>query len=495
MRDHHRPRHHRGTRSICFAVAIPAVLVACAGCATVQTGSPDPGITVPDAWKNLSAETGTEMVAAWWEQFDDPVLSGLVAAALGANPDLDRARATLHTARAQRSLTVSDVWPSASISAGRSSTDRSGDSPAAGSQTLYVASLDASWERTLFGAEASALRAAEADLEAAASDLDQVRVSLAAEVALNYVELRGLQARLGISNENLARQSETLELTTWRAAAGLTSELDVEQARTNLEQTRARIPDLETGIVQARHRLAVLTGQPPTNSDETLETSSPIPPVPVEVVTGIPADTLRRRPDVRAAEQRLVAAGARMDEAVAARYPTIRLSGSVGVEALTAGGLLDGETLVSSLISSLTAPLFDRRGIEGRIDVQRAARDEALASLRQTMLTALEEVENALVAVSGARQQKHALDAASVAARTAAELARNQYTAGLISYQAVLETERTVLAIDDERVSVEAKVATSTIRLFKALGGGWQASDDQPNTHQLQERRCENDDA
>jgi NodT family efflux transporter outer membrane factor (OMF) lipoprotein len=294
-----------------------------------------------------------------------------------------------------------------------------------------------------------------------------------AELALNYVELRALQARLTIARDNLARQEETLKLTTWRAQAGLTTELDVEQARANAEQTRAQVPNLETGVAEAEHRLAMLIGQPPAALHERLAVPGSIPTASARVAVGIPADTLRQRPDVRATERRLAAATARLGQAEAARYPSLRLSGSLDVEAASVGGLANGGTLVRSLLGSLTAPLFDRGRIRRQIEIQGAVQEQAVVAWEQAMLTALEDVENALVALDGAQRRQAALADGAAAARNAARLARDQYTAGLASYLTVLVSERSALSLEDELKSSEAASSSALIRLYKALGGGW----------------------
>jgi len=446
------------------------------GCSTMRSLPPQPQVTVPDSWGQAlhtpASATGDDL-SQWWTQLDDPTLSQLITEALAANPGLRIAQANLREARARRSMARADLFPTVTASLSRSSQKTSSEGSNDVSSNHYSAGFDASWEPDIFGATSSAVRASRADEAAVRADLHDTQVSLVAEVALNYVELRAFQARLAIARDNLSRQEETLQLTSWRAQAGLTTELDVEQARSNAEQTRAAIPTLATGLAEAEHRLAVLLGKQPAALHSRLAALEQIPVAPTKIAVGIPADTLRQRPDVRAAGQRLVAATARLDEAKAARYPSLKLSGSIGLDALTSGGLTSAETVVSSLLANLTAPILNRSRINRQVDIASAAADQALASYEQTILRALEDVQNALVALDGSQQRQDALTTAVAAAESAAELARTLYSAGQSSYQSVLDTERSVLALEDSLSSTEAESASALIRLYKALGGGW----------------------
>jgi NodT family efflux transporter outer membrane factor (OMF) lipoprotein len=315
--------------------------------------------------------------------------------------------------------------------------------------------------------------AADADRGASAANLDDARVTLVAEVALNYVELRTFQAQLAIARSNLASQSETLQITDWRAQAGLTTTLDVEQARASREQTRATIPSLQTSLAGARHRIAILLGKPPAALDDRLAAVAPLPQVPRQVAVGIPADALRQRPDVRAAERSLAAAVARVGEAQAARYPSFRLSGSIGLEALSFGALSGSEAITRSLLAGITAPIFDAGRLRQQVEVRDAQREQAEIAYRQALLSALEDVENALAALDNSHAREEALGLAADAARNAAELARQRYSAGLTDFQTVLDTERSLLGVEDSLAVASANRATALIQLYKALGGGW----------------------
>jgi len=447
-----------------------------AGCAV----GPDyvaPDADAPTGW-NQAAEgvhagpSEPDALARWWTALDDPVLTDLIGRASRGNLDLAQAKSRLVEARAQRGVSRADLFPGASASGGASRT-RTGKGAGASIGSAYNAGFDASWELDLFGGNRRAVEAARADVEAGEADLNDVRVSLAAEVAANYVQLRALQARLGIARSNLKAQTDTFDLTRWRADAGLTTRLDVAQARLNLEQTRAQVPSLETQITQAKNRLAVLSGERPGALADLLEAPRPIPVAPADVAVGVPADALRARPDVRRAERQLAAQSARVGQARAARFPSLSLAGSIGLEALTAGNLFVADALVASERGSLGWTLFDAGRLKGNVKVQDARRDQALSAWHAAVLAALEDVEGALAAYSGERTRRDSLATAAGAARTAADLARDQYASGLIDFQQVLDAQRTLYALEDQLTQSRGAVTTDVIQLYKALGGGW----------------------
>ncbi len=465
-----------GLRIRTFAATALVAALAGAGCAAVGPDYSTPALAVPDSWQSAPADAAPVVnLAAWWDQLGDPVLTGLVNEALQSSPDLRSARARLREARARRDLAGADRFPTvgASVSAARSKTSAETGSGATGE--LYSAGFDASWEPDVFGGKRRALEASQADLQAAGADLHATQVSLVAEVALNYIEMRSSQARIAIAEANLASQTETLQLTEWRAQAGLVSSLDVEQARANREQTRATLPSLRTSLAEAQHRLAVLLGLAPAALKPRLEKLAPVPAVPDQVAVGIPADILRQRPDVRAAERRLAAETARIGEKEAARYPDFSLSGSIGLEALTPGGLGAGGAATRSLLGSVAATLFDGGRLRRQVEIQNAVQEQALVSYESTVLAALEEVENSLVSLANSRDRGKALASAADAARNAALLASHRYAGGLIDFQTVLDTERSVLTIEDSLKTTEAQSASALVQLYKALGGGWSA--------------------
>jgi len=456
------------------------VLPLLSACATpaAERAPPAHGVALPVAWSGdmpvAGAADAAAALARWWERFGDPALTDLILHSLAANTDVQAARARLRQARAQREATAAGLYPevTGTFSARRS---KEGNEDAV---SQFNAGFDASWEPDVFGATRSGVDAADAELRASAGSLADTHISVAAEVAVAYMQLRGFQARLAIARENLASQEQTLQLTQWRAQAGLTTTLEVEQARTAAEQTRAQIPALETSIAQTLNSLAVLAGQAPGTLSATLAEPAPVPAAPADLALAIPADTLRQRPDVRAAEQQVIAAAARVDQAAAERLPTFSLSGSLGLSALTVAGLADGDALLRSVLAGVSLPVFDGGQRRAQVGVQEAALDEARENYRAAVLIALQDVEDALVALRKAHEQLATQQRAATAAHNAALLASNRYASGLIDFQTVLETQRTLLGTQDSVAGIEAELGADYVRLYKALGGGWTPAGD-----------------
>jgi outer membrane protein, multidrug efflux system len=464
--------------SRCRIVLVTLVLVA-PGCArsgvlsaSIQTTPP-----APASWGTAAEGTTADVsdLSLWWERLGDGTLTDLINTTLRANPDVRVAAARLRQARAQRGIAAASLLPSVSLSG--SASDRND------SNSALSIDLDASWEPDVFGGTRASVAAALADLRASAADLYAAQISLAAEVARNYVDLRTQQTRLDIARRNEATQAETLELAEFRAQAGLVSGVDVEQARTNVEQTRAQLPTLESSIAQTMHRLATLAGLEPAGLRDRLRPVSAFPSIPSAIAIGIPASTLRQRPDVRAAEQRVLAEDARVRQAKTQRLPQLSLSGSLGTQFVRRGlsasselataALSGGASLVSSLAASAFQTLFDGGRIRQQIAVQTAAQEQAAALYEATILTALEDVENALVSFERTRERLAALTRAATAANNAAALASTQYQAGLADFQRVLDTQRTALSVEDSLAQTQGDRVTALVQLYKALGGGW----------------------
>ncbi len=456
-----------GVRATALVMAL--ALGGCAGLRSDPAADAPAPLATPAQWSAAAASAQPTALAQWWQRFNDPTLTGLVTQALQANTSVKSAQAALRQARAQRDAQAAANGPSVSASA---SAQRSQNGSADGNNR-FQAGFDASWEPDIFGGNRATLDASEASARAAAASLGDVQVSLAAEVAAAYIELRGLQTRLLIAERNLAAQQETLQITRWRVQAGLASSLDLEQAVASTEQTRAQIPALQTGIGQSLNALAVLTGQAPGALQATLGGAAAIPAPPADLALAFPADTLRQRPDLRAAEEQLNAARARLSAAEAARYPSFRLSGSLGLSALTLGTLTDGASVLRSLLASVSAPLFDGGALRAQAQAQQAAVDQSMAGLQGTALTALKEVEDALLALRGDRERLARQQAAAEAAANAELLARQRYQSGLIDFRTVLDTQRSLLSSQDSVASTQATLSADHVRLYKALGGGW----------------------
>ena len=445
--------------------------------ATTSTSTATPSastpLVAPERWSQQPATAGdATRLAAWWGRFNDPQLSALVLRALDANTDISAAVAALQQSRALRDGKQAALGPSvtATASAQRST---AGTGSGASASNVFAAGFDASWEPDIFGGKRAAVDATQADADAALTTLGHVQVSVAAEVAVAYIQLRGYQAQLAIAERNLQSQTETAQIVRWRAQAGLTTDVEVEQAATAVAQTAAQIPALQTTISTTVHSMAVLTGQTPDALTSALATVQPVP-LPQEALTlSLPADTLRQRPDVRAAEYQVAAARARVSQAEAARYPGFSLGGTLGLQSLTLGALTDGASLVSSLLASVSAPLLDGGAARATVRAQEAALAQTYASYRGTVLTALKEVEDALATLQGDRLRLQQLQAAADSAQAAATLASQRYQSGLIDFQTVLTTQRTLLTTQDSVASAQMSVSADHVRLYKALGGGW----------------------
>ncbi len=453
-----------------FALAAAWSLAACASLTPRDASLPP--TPVPPSWSSVPLAGTPTSLASWWQRFGDATLTALVGDALQANTDVRSAQAVLREARALRDVSAAQLQPVVGASA---SASRGKSSGRASTTNSFKAGFDASWEPDIFGGKRSALNASEADVQTSAASLGDVQVSIAAEVAVAYMQLRGLQAREAIARNNLATQEETLQITQWRTQAGLANSLDVEQALAATEQTRAQLPALSTAIAQTQHSLAVLTGRAPAALQERLSAASAVPQAANDLALNIPAETLRQRPDVRAAEHQISAALARTAQADAARYPSFRLSGSVGLSALTLGALGGSGALVSALLGSVSVPLFDGGASKAQVRAQEAALDRARVGYQSVVLTALKDVEDALIALRGNRERLDRLRNAADAAGNAALLARQRYQSGLVDFQTVLDTQRTLLSTQDSVASTQAELSADHVRLYKSLGGGWQA--------------------
>jgi NodT family efflux transporter outer membrane factor (OMF) lipoprotein len=468
-------------RPLARGLSLLSLLALTGGCAMLAS-APDlsqrqVSVETPEAWRQPTpqeADASIQDLAQWWRRLNDPQLDDLIDHGLKNAPDMRAAQIRLRQARISRDSAAAGWFPSLNFSSGASrSPGNGGDTRAS-----YSAGFDASWEPDIFGGVRHAVEGAERDLAAQEARLDDARVTLAAEIARNYVEYRAYQERLKIARKNTVSQEETLSITRWRAEAGLVTELDVEQASTALEQTRASIPGLENALTASLHRLDVLLGLTPGSLYAQLAEARALPDAPEAIAVGIPAEALRRRPDIRAAEQTLLAETARVKERVAARYPSLRLSGHLGWQDTSFSSLVNSSALARSLSASLAATLFDGGRIQNQIDIQDAAQEQALVSYEQTLLTALEDVENALSSYAAGRQREINRVRAAQSARNAAEIARQMYQSGLADFQKVLDTQRSQLSSEDSLVTAKSDILISIIQIYKALGGGWETTPD-----------------
>ena len=404
------------------------------------------------------------------------------------------AEARIREARATRTVVAADAWPSLNatgiytrnrrsenVISTPSSTPGSGSGGSSGSafgfsgeQDFFHSSFDASWELDVFGRVRWSVEAAEANIAAAEESRSDVLVTLLADVARNYVELRGFQYRLVIAQENIAAQEESLEIARARFQAGVTSALDAAEAQALLASTRAQVPPLERGMRQSIHRLGVLLGQAPETLLGELVPQAPIPQAALAGTIGLPSDLLRRRPDIRRAERELAAATARIGVAVADLFPRFSLTGALGLQSLDVTDLAEWPSRFWTAGGAVRWPIFDAGRIRANIRVQDARQEQSLARYERTILQSLEEVENALVGYAKEQERRQLLIAAVQADREALELASERYTGGLTDFVNVLLAQRALYVSQDALAQNETSVIVQLLTLYKALGGGWE---------------------
>lgn len=452
-------------------VALTSLLLG--ACASWMPPAVDAPYT-PAAWWQEGSGTAT-VEPAWWRAFDDAELDALVAAALAAAPDVRTAQARWRQVRAAHDLANAALWPTIGASGAITRTRPASASGGSGTaNTVHSVGIDAAWEVPLLGGAQDAASAAGFDVRAASAQLAATQLSLAAETALDVIEWRGLQQRLATGRESAQRLAQTLQIVEWRQQAGLASALDVAQARTALAQAHAALPVLENGAAAAEHRLAVLTATAPALVAARLSRARSLPAVPSSLAAGLPADLLRRRPDVDAAEATLRAEWARTAAAAAGRQPAFRLNATLDWQALHAGELGAAGTLARSLAATLVGTLFDGGATNARLAMQEAVGESARVAYEQALATAIEDVENALAAGRTAANAAEFRAQALAAAGEAARLAQAQYHAGLIDFARVLDAERTRLTAADALVQAQVEHLATHVRMAKALGGGWQ---------------------
>lgn len=475
MKHPHRITHIQSASWLLVMLLITII----SGCVTVGPDYVRPDITVYNNWNTQhksdqnNKELDAQTLAAWWSVLGDPKLSGLIERAAKDNLDLKKAQARVREARARRGVAKAAFFPTLDATGSASRSKSSEDTGSGSTSDLYAVGFDAAWELDIFGGVRRSVEAAQANLEASEEDRRDVLVSLLAEVALNYVDVRTYQVRLAVAEANLKSQEETHQLTVWRYQAGLSDELAVQQARFNLENTRSKIPTLRTGLEGAINRIAVLLGEQPGKVHGELKNQEPMPVTLLNVAVGVPADVMRRRPDVRKAERDLASQTAKVGVATADLYPKFKLSGTIGFDALSIGNLFLSGSGTYGFGPSISLPIFAGGATRQNIEVQSALQEQYLIAYETAVLNALEEVENSLVAVAEEQSRRQSLLDATTAAKQADELAKTKYQAGLTDFSSVLDAERSLLSFEDELAQSEGKVTANLIRLYKALGGGW----------------------
>lgn len=422
----------------------------------------------------------TEALKKWWKRFDDPVLDALIAQALADSPDIKTALSRVRQSRGERSVQIAGLLPSINGSASDqlSRQDEQATDQVQRSQMSNLG-VDMSWEIDLFGRQLQNVAAATKDVEQAVQNFYFAQVTLCGDVATAYISLRGAETQLLVVRENVGTRKETTDITRWQKEAGVSDSLALEQAMSTLEQAQAAIPSLEQTISETKNQLAVLCGQTPGALDRLLAKSSRLPRVPSELAVGVPSEALHNRPDVRAAIDGVLAAYHRKTEAELERLPSINLSGSLGMEALRTGAIFSPEatarTLAGSLMAGLTQPIFEGGQITAQIHINEELAKQAVYTYQSTVLTALSEVENALVSIRKATERLAVLRRADDAASEASTLATQQYQAGAVDILTVLNVQQTQLSVEEQRASTEADQLNAYVQLYRSLGGGWQS--------------------
>ncbi|MDR2863865.1 MAG: efflux transporter outer membrane subunit [Puniceicoccales bacterium] len=467
-----------------FAAAAVAVffLSACAGEKGEQTKSSreDGVVLIPENWRNrpansiIVAETNPAITTAWWTRFKDPLLNDLIVTALKDSPDVRTALSRIAESRARSGIDFAGLLPSLSGRVGvRDEYYRDRRANRSSNGGFYTAGLDASWEIDIWGKLYARYKAADAEVAQSIEEYRDVQVSLAAEVAIAYVTLRANEAQLGDSSDVIKALREELELARARENIGTRDAFDTGHARVQLEQELAGLQQVERDVAQSRIRLALLLGRTPGSIDNVLATGRGVPQVPAQFALAIPADTLRQRPDVRAAERAVEAASLRATSAGRELLPSLNISGSIGIEALKAGDIFSPRATIGSLLAGLTLPLFEGGRIRQNIAIQDEIHKQALIRYEATLLNALGEVENALVSVQRAESRLRDLSSAANAAIEVSRLADSQRNVGLKDFSQILNDKLLYLRLREQNTVVGAERALAHIQLYKVLGGGW----------------------
>jgi NodT family efflux transporter outer membrane factor (OMF) lipoprotein len=445
-----------------------------AGC-TVGPNYQPPETNVPAGWTEQAGAKSTAspdtILLQWWTEFNDANLTSLIKRAMKSNLDLRQAEEKIRQARAEGGAVGAGFWPTADAT-GSFSRSRSGGSSAAMSN-LFRTGLDAAWEMDIFGGTRRSIEAAEADIRASVEDRRDVLVTLASEVAINYVQLRGYQQEILIAQSNLKAQQQSADVVRKRFEGGLVSALDMANANAQVATTLSQIPVLDTSARQTIYNISVLLGQEPASLLEELSPASSIPITPPEVPTGLPSEMLRRRPDIRRAEAQIHAATARIGVAAADLFPKFNLAGSLSVSADRVKSM-KWDSRPWSLGPSVNWQIFNAGSVSYNIEAKKSLQEQAVLTYKKAVLTAIQDVENALLAYANEREHHKAIIDAVTANRKAVEIATKLYVEGQTDFISVLDAQRSLYNSEDTLVQSTRNLSTDLIALYKALGGGWE---------------------
>lgn len=434
-------------------------------------------VSLPADWKNAAnfpVASPSQDLSRWWKRFDDPTLTDIISEALRNSPDMATASARVREAQSRRNAEAASLFPFLQGTTSANTSNTYQDGSGSDSSSNYAAGINASYEVDLFGKRRSTIEAATAQIGASAENFNSVQASLASEIGIAYTQLRVNEAALDVLYRTIKTREETSRLASWRTQAGEADSLESSQALSSLEQARAAVPGIQQSIEQSRNSLALLAGQNPGTLDSRLASGKKTIPDPAySLAVGIPADTIRQRPDVRLAGYQLLSAAANVRAADAERYPSLNLTGTLSINTISTGRLFNPETAASGLVAGLSGPIFDAGRIRSNIEALGAVEEQAFQTYRSTVLTALSEVENSLIACRRTTERLAGLEKATAAAREAAKLAQQRYEAGVTDILTVLDSQRALLGLEDSLFTTRADRTIAYIQLYKALGGGW----------------------
>jgi outer membrane protein, multidrug efflux system len=470
----------------CTRIISAVMLLTLTGC-EVGPNYSKPKTAIPASFPATRPAPATQPVAitAWWKTFHDPELNSLIARAVQSNLDIKLAAARLRESRFRQAYAAGGNYPTVNVDGSYSHQRLSSNAEpfAAVGGTgftfpfeydLYQVGFDASWEIDIFGGTRRSLEAAAADVAASIENGRDMLLSVMAEVARNYVELRGIQKELAVAHQNLYVQRQTVDVTKNLQQQGVSTQLDVSRAIAQASTTESQIPLLENQQWQTIHRLAVLLGQEPDALSKELIPVQQIPIPTTAIDVGVPADLLRRRPDIRRAERQLAAATARIGESEADLFPKLSLVGSLGLQSSQANTLGNWSSRYFNIGPSLSWPIFDAGRLRAALHVRTAEQEQMLVEYQQTVLNALREVEDAMIALQTEQRRTHSLYESESANAQSAHLAENLYRQGLTDFLTVLDAQRQLYESQDALARSQQTVTTDAIALYKALGGGWE---------------------
>lgn len=473
--------HCSNSISLLRYVCLLVISVVICGC-TVGPDYVKPDIAAPDAWHTeltKGLQSGQAEFQNWWKVFNDPALDSLIQRAADNNYNLQKAVAAIKESRASRASARGEYWPDidATGSYSRARVSENGLLPVSNpAQTnLHSAGGSAAWEIDLFGRISRSVESVDATYQASVEDYRDVLVSLYAEVATNYIDLRSIQARLNYARQNVELQKKTVGLTQQRFDVELVPHLDVFQAQLNLANTESTIPTLRILETKALNRLATLVGVNPGTLNEELSKTASIPTTPRELIIGIPTELLRQRPDIRKAERLLAAQTAQVGVATAALYPSFSLNGTFVLESTKFSDVTSRGSRKYGFGPSFSWNIFDGNRVQSNIQVAQARTEQLLAAYKQTVLNGLEDVENSMVSYMQELDRMEALERAVTAADKSEELVKIRYINNLSDFQNVLDMQRSLSTQQDKLADSQGGVVKNLISLYRALGGGWDA--------------------